>query len=258
MLAGLTPPTSGEMRLFGRERRAGDRELLGCIGYLDQDRPLYRGFSVGEMLRFGRETNARWDDVRARQHLSDLGIALSARVGKLSGGQQAQVALTLSLAKRPPLLLLDEPVAALDPVAREDLMHVLLQTVVDDGITVVLSSHAIADLAAVCDYVIILAASRVQLADDLEHVLATHRLLIGSTEIPWDAPRDATVVTSTATGRHVSILMRSEHSVTDWTQEVVEPTLDEVVLAYLRRDAPSGRASHASVSAGGRNREAVP
>ena len=116
------------------------------------------------------------------RYLSELGIPIDSKVGKLSIGQQAQVALTMCLAKRPALLLLDEPVAALDPVAREGLMHLLLRSVVDDNSTVLLSSHAIADLVTVCDFVIILSASRVHVADDLDYVLASHRLLVASTE----------------------------------------------------------------------------
>ncbi len=258
MLAGLTPPTSGEIRFFGRDRTPLDHELLGLIGYLDQDRPLYRGFSVAEMLRFGKETNSAWDDDRARQYLSDLGIALTARVGELSGGQHAQVALTLCLAKRPPLLLLDEPVAALDPVAREDAMHLLLQAVVDDRTTVLLSSHAIADLATVCDYVVILAGGRLQLVGALEDVLATHRLVIGSTEMSWQAPHDATVISSSTTGRQTSMLVRSEHPVTDWPQEVLEPTLEEVVVAYLRRGLSSEGINLADPPPKGRSHERVP
>jgi len=242
MLAGLTTPTGGEIRVLGRDRETSDQELLGWIGYLDQERPLYRGFSVAEMLRYGRETNPGWDDDRAHKYLDDLAIPLAARIGKLSGGQQAQVALALCLAKRPPVLLLDEPSGALDPVAREDLMHVLLQAVVDDGITVLLASHAISDLAAVCDYVVILSAARVQLAGELERVLATHRLLIGSTDRTFGLPSDSTVVASSRTGRQVSTLVRMRSPIETWAGEVIEPTLEEVVLGYLR-----GRSAHVEV-----------
>lgn len=248
MLAGLTPPTSGRIRLFGRERGAWDREVLGWIGYLDQDRPLYRGFKVEELLRFGRETNPGWDTERAQRYLVELDIPLSTRIGRLSGGQQAQVALALCLAKRPPLLLLDEPVAALDPMAREDLMHLLLQAVADDGMTVVVSSHVLSDLAAVCDYLVILSSARVQLSGDVERIVAEHRLLVGSTEDRQDPPPGSTVVTSSTTGRQLSTLVRTESPVTDWVGEVVEPTLEEIVLGYLRRGRAETRtAARASV-----------
>ncbi len=242
MLAGLTTPTSGEIRVLGRDLETCDREFLGWIGYLDQERPLYRGFSVADMLRYGRETNPGWDDDRAHTYLDDLAIPLTARIGKLSGGQQAQVALALCLAKRPPVLLLDEPSGALDPVAREDLMHILLQAVVDDGITVLLASHAIADLAAVCDYVVILSAAQVQLAGDLERVLATHRLLIDSSDHTFDLPSDSTVIASSRTGRQVSTLVQTGSLIETWAGEVIEPTLEEVVLGYLR-----GRGAHVEI-----------
>ena len=139
ILAGLSTPSAGTVSVLGEERASWNRAHMDDVGYLDQDRPLYRGFTVEEMLRFGKVANARWDDDRARAHLDDLGISRSSRVGELSGGQKAQVALTVCLATHPPLLLLDEPVAALDPVAREDVMHVLLQAIADDGTTVLLS-----------------------------------------------------------------------------------------------------------------------
>jgi ABC-2 type transport system ATP-binding protein len=123
MAAGITRPTTGDIRVFGRSPQHQRVEALTRIGYLDQERPLYKTFKVSEMLRMGRELNPRWDDSSARSYLGDLGIALDARVGRLSVGQQAQVAVTLCIAKRPDLLLLDEPVAALDPLARSQLMH---------------------------------------------------------------------------------------------------------------------------------------
>jgi ABC-2 type transport system ATP-binding protein len=243
MLAGISTPSAGEISLLGRSPGTQSAEILARIGYLDQDRPLYQGFRVSEMLRFGRELNPRWVEARARRHLDELAIPLESRIGKLSGGQQAQVALTMCLAKRPELLLLDEPVAALDPLARDDLMHILLQTVVDDGATVLLSSHAIADLATVCDYVIILSASRIQLADELDTVLAGHRMLVGPAGTGPVMPAGATVVSSVTTGRQSTMIVRSEPPVTDPAWQVIEPSLDEIVIAYLRaRSRPGPRA----------------
>jgi ABC-2 type transport system ATP-binding protein len=244
MLAGIAIPSAGEISVLGRSPRTQSIEILTRIGYLDQERPLYRGLRVSEMLRFGRELNPRWDDARARRHIDELAIPLRARIGKLSGGQQAQVALTMCLAKQPELLLLDEPVAALDPLAREDLMHVLLQSVVDDGTTVLLSSHAIADLATVCDYVIILSASRVELADELDNVLASHRMLIGPARIASSEPHGATVVSSVTTGRQTTMIVRTGQPVTNPGWDVIEPSLEEIVLAYLRqRPRPAGSRS---------------
>jgi ABC-2 type transport system ATP-binding protein len=243
MLAGISTPSAGELSVLGRSPRTQRAEILARIGYLDQTRPLYQGFRVSEMLRFGRELNPRWDEARARHHLDELAIGLQSRIGSLSGGQQAQVALTMCLAKRPELLLLDEPVAALDPLARDDVMHILLQAVVDDGATVLISSHAIADLATVCDYVIILSASRVQLADELDNVLASHRMLVGPTGTTPVLPGSAAVVSSVTTGRQHTMIVRTGSPVTDPGWQVVEPTLEEIVIAYLRaRSRPAARA----------------
>ena len=190
------------------------------------------------MLKFGRLLNPNWDDALARGYLTELEIPSDAKISHLSVGQQAQVALTMCLAKRPALLLLDEPVAALDPLAREGLMHVLLRSVVDDHTTVLLSSHAISDLATICDYVIILSASHVHIADDLDYVLASHRLLLGSREQPPDVPPGVIVISTTHSERETALLVQVEVPITDPSWRVVEPTLEEIVLAYLREQQP--------------------
>jgi ABC-2 type transport system ATP-binding protein len=213
-------------------------EVLRQIGYLDQERPLYHSFRVGEMLRFGVKLNPNWDDVTARDYLDHLAIPIDAKVGTLSVGQQAQVALTMCLGKRPALLLLDEPVAALDPVAREGLMHVLLRSVVDDETAVLLSSHAISDLAMVCDYVIIISSSRVHVADDLDYVLASHRLLVASAAEDPEIPPGVVAVATTHSERQTNVLARVEQPVIDPRWQVIEPTLEEIVLAYLREQSP--------------------
>jgi ABC-2 type transport system ATP-binding protein len=237
MAAGIARPSAGEVRVFGHSPQRQTVDVLRKIGYLDQERPLYRAFRVGQMLRFGERLNPNWDAVAAHGYLSELGIPGDARVGKLSIGQQAQVAMAMCLAKQPALLLLDEPLAALDPVAREGLMHLLLGSVADGQTTVLLSSHAIADLATVCDYIIILSASRVLIADDLDYVLASHRLLVGSSEGASHTPAGVVVVARTSSERQIELLVRVEQPVTDPTWRVVEPTLEEIVLAYLREQS---------------------
>ena len=244
MAAGITRPSTGSINVLGHSPLEQTVEVVQRIGYLDQERPLYKTFRVEEILRVGRELNSSWDDTGAREHLHDLGIPLTRRVGKLSVGQQAQVALTLCLAKRPELLLLDEPVAAVDPLARQQLMQILLQSVADRGTTVLLSSHALADLEPVCDYVIILSASRVLLADDLDHVLSGHRLFIGGQSAP---PGGVEVISVTTTQRQSNWLVRTEQTVHDPAWEVLEPTLEEIVLAYMRQQ-PAGRNEHAEVA----------
>ena len=240
MAAGITRPSSGEVSVLGHSPTEQRVEVLRRVGYLDQERPLYRALRVEETLRIGRELNPEWDDGLARGYLSNLGIDLSRKIRQLSIGQQAQVALTMCLAKHPELLLLDEPVAALDPLARQELMAVLLEAVVDGGATVLLSSHALADVEAVCDYIIILSASRVLLADDMEHVLANHRLLIGARRPVIDPPPGSVLISATHTERQSNWLVKSESTIADPTWRVMEPTLEEIVLAYLR-ERPAGR-----------------
>ena len=137
------------------------------------------GFTIGETLKLGRKLNPSWDDAVALERIERLGLPLEQKVGKLSGGQQAQVALTLALAKRPELLLLDEPVASLDPLARREFLQSVMEAVAETGMTVVLSSHIVADLERVCDHLVILSQARTQLAGPIDEILASHRLLTG-------------------------------------------------------------------------------
>jgi ABC-2 type transport system ATP-binding protein len=241
MAAGITRPTTGDITVFGTSPQHQRLEAVARVGYLDQERPLYKTFKVSEMLRVGRELNPRWDEASARSYLGELGIALDARVGKLSIGQQAQVAVTLCIAKRPELLLLDEPVAALDPLARSQLMQVLLSSVVEHGTTVLLSSHALSDLDAACDYLIILSGAEVVLADDLQHVREVHRLLVGLRRPLSEVPAGAVVVSASDTERQSTWLVRCEAPISDASFDVAEPTLEEIVLAYLRRPPAAGR-----------------
>jgi len=160
LCVGLLAPSAGKVAVFDHAPYAQPAEVLPRVGFLAQDHPLYKGFTVVETLTLGRKLNPRWDDMAARARLQRLAIPLDRRVGKLSGGQQAQVALALALSKRPDLLLLDEPVASLDPLARRDFLRTLTDAATEDGLTVLLSSHIIGDLERVCDYLIILSASR--------------------------------------------------------------------------------------------------
>lgn len=236
VLAGLSAPSSGEVSIAGHAPQSKEAQAL--VAYLDQGRPLYKEFSVKEMLRFGRELDPGWLEERAIAALDDLHIPLERRVRELSGGQRAQVALTLCLSKGAGVLLLDEPVAALDPVAREDAMHLLLGSVVEEGTTVLLSSHIVADLADVSDHVLILREGRLVLADSLEHLLAGHRVGVGPSDDDGAIPPDA-VVGSVITGRQRTVLLRGEGISLPSSWELLEPTLEEIVLGYLR-GLPSG------------------
>ncbi len=235
LATGLCRPTAGTVRVLGR---APDRdvELLPDIGFVAQDVPLYRSFTVRELLALGRHTNPRWDGEFAVARLQDAGIDLGQRAGTLSGGQRAQVALTLALAKRPRLLLLDEPLASLDPLARREFLQALMEGVADGGLTVVLSSHLIADLERVCDYLVVLSAARTQVAGDIDQLLASHRILTGPRrDVVAGAAGVAAVVQQAHTERQSTLLVRTSGPIVDPAWSVAEIGLEELVLAYLGR-----------------------
>jgi ABC-2 type transport system ATP-binding protein len=233
LAVGMSAPTVGEIETLGWSARRAAAMVLPRIGFVAQDHPLYRGFTLAEMLRFGRRMNARWDEQLARRRLAGLGLELSQRVAKLSGGQQAQVALTLALAKRPELLLLDEPAASLDPLARREFLQALMEAVAEDGLTVVLSSHILADLERVCDHLIILSRAHVVLADCTEEILRSHRLLTGPRRDVEEIAQPQSVVRSSSTERQTTALVRATGHVYDSHWRVSDVGLEQVVLAYL-------------------------
>ena len=234
LAVGLLPPTEGTVRVFGAAP-ADDPMALARIGFVAQDRPLYRGFNVAELLRFGAALNPRWDDAMARTRLDRLDIPLGRKVNKLSGGQQAQVALVLALAKRPELIVLDEPVAALDPLARREFLQVLMDATVEAGMTVLLSSHLVGELERVCDYLVLLNAAQVQFAGDLEAFAAGHRLLVGPRAEPEELARVHHVVHATHTDRQTSLLVKLNGHGYDPRWDVRDPGFEEIVLAYMGR-----------------------
>jgi ABC-2 type transport system ATP-binding protein len=218
-------------------------ELLPRLGFVAQDHPLYRGFTLAELLKLGAKLNPRWDGQLARERLERLGLPPARRAGSLSGGEQAQVALSLALAKRPDLLLLDEPVASLDPLARREFLQSLLEAVAEDGLTVLLSSHILADLERVCDHLVVLSHSRVQLAGEIEEIVEAHRLLIGPRCDPTGLARVHSVIRQSHTERQTSLLVRANGHLYDAAWSVNEVGLEEIVLAYLARPTPAPAAS---------------
>ncbi len=240
LLAGLSGPTAGAVRVFDRPP-AQDPLFLAQIGYLGQEAPLYRRLSAAEHLALGRHLNPVWDDQRARERLADLGIPLDRPVGTLSGGQRSQVALGLALAKRPRLLLLDEPVAALDPLARREFLASLAVAAADGDLTVLLSSHLVHDIEQVCDHLILLAEGTTQVNAAIDTVLAEHRLLVGPRRPEAGVP-GATVIDAVDHDRQTRLVARLDRPVLDPTWQVEDLSLEEIILAYMtRRDPRSAR-----------------
>jgi ABC-2 type transport system ATP-binding protein len=233
LAVGLAEPSAGGITMLGGEP-AGSPPALDGIAFVAQDTPVYRNLSVADMLHLTGNLNHHFDQPYARARLADLGIPLKRKAGSLSGGQQAQLALTLALARRPRLLVLDEPVAMLDPVARHDFLATVLTAAADDGVSVVLSSHVLAELERVADYVILLSRGRVQVASEVDSLLASHRMLTGPAA---EAGRYSgqPVLRARVGGAQAHLLVRA--SADDpvppgWEAHPVG--LEELVLAYLR------------------------
>lgn len=243
LIAGLAAPSSGEVAVFG-QAPSDTREFLRDVGFLAQEVPLYRRWNSEDHLALGAHMNPRWDDSLTRDRIRSLGIPLDQKVGTLSGGQRAQVALAMSLGKRPRLLLLDEPVAALDPLARRDFLRLLAEAVAEGDLSVILSSHLVGDLERICDHLLLLDSGRLALAADLDDVLATHRLLTATRRDTSALERDHTVLRIERTHRQVNAWVRLCGPLfeTDW--EAKELGLEDIALAYMGRDrAPAEPAS---------------
>ena len=231
LAVGLLDPSEGRIATLGSDPRR-HREVLERVGFVAQDTPLYPTFTVADTLTLGRRLNRNWDDVAARERLAALDIPLGRRVANLSGGQRAQVSLALALAKRPELLLLDEPVASLDPLARREFLQSLMDAVAESGVTVVLSSHLIADLERTCDFLVLLRQAQVRLADDIETILARHRLLIGPRR-HGTGSGIARIVRESHTDKQSTLVVEVDGPIADPAWSVNEIDLEELVLAYL-------------------------
>jgi ABC-2 type transport system ATP-binding protein len=241
--AGLTAPSAGTVTVLGGQP-AGSAAALDGIAFTAQDAPVYKNLSVADMLHLTRNLNRRFDRRYAQARLADLGIPLGKKAGKLSGGQQAQLALTLALARRPRLLVLDEPLAMLDPLARQDFMATVLTAMTDDGVSVLLSSHALAELERVADYLVLLAGGRAQVAGEVDDLLAAHRVLTGPAAEADRYAAQLRVVRDRRAAAQAHLLVEASAPATavppGWEAHPV--SLEELVLAYLRApgaaDAP--------------------
>jgi ABC-2 type transport system ATP-binding protein len=240
LAVGLLQPSAGTIEVLGDRPAAGPAQLAR-VGFVAQDTPTYSGLSVADHLRFGAHLNPGWDARTASDRIERLGLDPRQRAGKLSGGQRAQLALTLALAKKPELLILDEPVASLDPLARREFLQSLLEAVVDQGLSVVLSSHLVADLERACDYLIVLIGSRVQIAGEVDHLLATHHLLTGPRRDPARLPEGQDVISASHTDRQTTLTVRTDGPIHDPAWTVSKIGLEDLVLAYMSRTAGAGR-----------------
>jgi ABC-2 type transport system ATP-binding protein len=238
LTTGMLAPTAGTIEVLGGQPASGP-DQLAKVGFVAQDTPTYSGLTVADHLRFGAHMNPGWDADVAQERIDQLGLDLNQKAGKLSGGQRAQLALTLAIAKRPELLVLDEPIASLDPLARREFLRILMETTAEHEVSVVLSSHLVADLERVCDYLVVLVASRVRVAGEVEDLLATHRLLTGPRCASQSLPGSWQVIQASHTDRQTSLLIRTSDPVLDpaWTSTPV--SLEDLVLAYMSQAAPA-------------------
>ncbi len=235
MAAGLVRPSKGEIRVLGVDPMNQTGDCLARIGYLDQERPLIGTWRVASMLRFASLMNHRFDKERAERHVQDMGVSTESKIGSLSVGQRAQVAMAICLAKRADLLILDEPLDGLDPLARHQLMSTLMGDVAERTVSVVFSSHIVSELEPVCDHLVILSSSQVQVCDSTENLLSTHRVMIGPRHTGSPIAGVAEVIAADHTDRQSTLLVRTSDlgAIEGW--QVVQPSLEEIVLAYLRQ-----------------------
>lgn len=241
LATGMLEPTTGTVKVLG-DRPASSPAQLARVGYVAQDTPTYANLSVADHLRFGAHMNPGWDAALAAGRIEQLGLDPAQKAGKLSGGQRAQLALTLAIAKRPELLLLDEPIASLDPLARREFLAGLMEHAAARPVSVILSSHLVSDLERVCDYLIVLVDSRVQVAGEVAGLLATHRKLTGPRRDPARLPAGQQVITESHTDKQSTLLIRTEQPVADPAWAARPVSLEEVVLAYLSRARGGGHA----------------
>ena len=248
LATGMLMPTRGTITVLGERPAAGPAQLAR-VGFVAQDTAVYARLTVADHLRLGAWLNPGWDDDLARQRIGQLTLDPKQRAGSLSGGQRAQLALTLAMAKRPELLILDEPVASLDPLARREFLQGLMEAVAEQRLSVVLSSHLVADLERVCDYLVVLVASKVRVAGEVSDLLASHRRLSGPRRDPGSLPAGQVVITESHTDKQSSLLVRTDGPVLDPAWAVKPVSLEDLVLAYMSRagDETPARRQHLGV-----------
>ncbi|MEW2018569.1 ABC transporter ATP-binding protein [Rhodococcus sp. NPDC076796] len=231
LAVGLLAPDAGTVRVLGEV--VGQGGIASGLSYLAQHKPLYPNFTVDDMLRFGRNTNVHWDDAYAAELVDAAGISVSARVKSLSPGHRTRVALALALGRRPEVLLLDEPLADLDPVARRAVARTLMRDAAENGTTIVLSSHVLSELVDVADRLLLLRDGGIRLDGELDTITAEHYLLVGSSDAEPTVD-DGTIVSDVSASSAAVFVVHGSRPQTvrpGWTVE--DATLDDVVLAHL-------------------------
>jgi ABC-2 type transport system ATP-binding protein len=252
MIIGLLDATEGQVSVFGETSHAHVAARLARVGYVAQDHPLYRDFSVADMFHLGRAMNPSWDQGLATARMSALDIPLKRKVKSLSGGQQAQVSLTMALAKRAPLLVLDEPVSSLDPVARLEFMRDLMASAVGTGLTVLIASHVVSELERLCDWLIVLTRGHVQLAGPADDLIAAHRLLTVP-RATRDAELPGLLIHRTDSDRHSTVLVRTDptrlavQGRSGWQADPVG--FEQLIMAYLQRPPQAAAADNPAQTA---------
>jgi ABC-2 type transport system ATP-binding protein len=232
LVVGLLEPSEGSLEVLGG-RPGSDATQLAKVGFVAQGAPVYGALSVADHLRLGAHTNLEWDDAAAEGRIRALGLDLRQRAGKLSGGQRSQLALTLAMAKRPELLVLDEPVSSLDPLARRTFLADVMALVADRQLTVILSSHLLSDVERVCDHLILMAAGQVPLVGPVDDLLAHHKVLTGPRRDERSLPPDQIVVRASHTDRQTTLLVRTTAPILDPAWVVSDIGLEDLVLAYM-------------------------
>ncbi len=238
MIIGLLQPTEGQLSVFGETSHTHVAAKLAQVSYVAQDHPLYRDFSVADMFHLGRAMNPSWDQGLAQERMNALGIPLKRKVKNLSGGQQSQVSLTMALAKRAPLLVLDEPVSSLDPLARLEFMRDVMASAASTGLTVIIASHVVSELERLCDWLIVLGGGRVRLAGPVDDLLGAHQLLTVP-RATADAELPGQPIHRTDSDRHSTVLVRADPALLAvfggprWQADPVG--FEQLVMAYLQR-----------------------
>ncbi|HEX9035319.1 MAG TPA: ABC transporter ATP-binding protein [Streptosporangiaceae bacterium] len=232
LAVGLLQPTVGSIKVLGGQPGSSSAQLAR-VGFVAQDTPTYAGLSVADHLRLGAHMNPGWDADLARRRISQLGLDPAQKAGKLSGGQRAQLALALAIAKRPEVLILDEPIASLDPLARREFLQVLMEVTAEQELSIVMSSHLVSDLERICDYLVVLIDSRVRVAGEVEELLASHWQLVGPRCDPASVPASWQVISASHTDRQSTLLVRTDGPVGDpaWVADSVG--LEDLVLSYM-------------------------